>query len=62
LLKWVYSMIPLFQINIFLYKTEAGKTEWGVGGREGERKRGREGEREREVEREREKEIRGLRE
>ncbi len=44
-------MIPLFQINIFLYKTEAGKTEWGVGGREGERKRGREGEREREVER-----------
>ncbi len=35
-------MIPLIQINILLYKTEAGKMEWGESGRARERERERE--------------------
>ncbi len=30
-------MMSINQINFLLYKMEAGKTEWGVNGREGER-------------------------
>jgi hypothetical protein len=32
-------MILVVQINLFLYKTEKGKMEWGIGEREGERER-----------------------
>jgi hypothetical protein len=39
LLQSVYSMMPVIQINFFLYKMEADKTEWGIGRREGERER-----------------------
>ncbi len=42
-LKSVYSMMPVIQINFFLYQTEAGKIECG-----NRKERGRERERERE--------------
>jgi hypothetical protein len=32
-------MMLVVQINLFLYKTEKGKMEWGIGEREGERER-----------------------
>ncbi len=32
-------MMPVVRINLILYKTEADKTEWGLGKREGERER-----------------------
>jgi hypothetical protein len=32
-------MILVVQINLFLYKTEKGKMEWGIGERERERER-----------------------
>jgi hypothetical protein len=32
-------MIPIIHINFLLYKTEAGKIEWGISRREGERKK-----------------------
>ncbi len=39
LLQSVYSMVLVIRINFFLYKMEAGKTEWGIRRREGERER-----------------------
>jgi len=48
LLKCVYSMIIMGQINFYLYQMEAGITGWGIHGREGERERERiKGERDR---------------
>jgi hypothetical protein len=46
LLKSVYSIMLGVHINFFLYVKEAGKMEWGIGKREGEK--------------EREKQIKGL--
>ncbi len=34
-----FSMMPFIQINFFLYEMEAGKMEWRIGRREGERER-----------------------
>ncbi len=39
LLKSVYLTMLVTQIHYFLCKTEAGKTEWGIGKRERERER-----------------------
>jgi hypothetical protein len=39
LLKCVYSIIPIIQINFLLYKTEEVKMEWEASRKQGERER-----------------------
>ncbi len=56
MLKCIYSMMPIVQINFLLYKTEAGKNRAGSR-QDREREKGRSGLREQEMEHRRESET-----